>query len=39
MKRIVRSAIVPHSALAMYRLVEDIESYPRFLPWCVETRV
>ena len=39
MKRIVRSAIVPHSALAMYRLVEDIESYPRFLPWCVQAKV
>jgi ribosome-associated toxin RatA of RatAB toxin-antitoxin module len=23
----------------MYRLVEDIEAYPRFLPWCVEARV
>lgn len=39
MKRIVRSAIVPHSAQAMYDLVEDIESYPRFLPWCVDARV
>ena len=35
MKRVVRSAIVPHSAARMYALVEDIESYPRFLPWCV----
>lgn len=34
MKRIVRSAIVPHSATQFYALVEDIESYPRFLPWC-----
>ena len=23
----------------MYKLVEDIEAYPRFLPWCRETRV
>jgi ribosome-associated toxin RatA of RatAB toxin-antitoxin module len=29
-----RSALVLHSALDMYALVEDIESYPRFLPWC-----
>lgn len=35
MKRVVRSAIVPHSAAEMYALVEDVESYPRFLPWCV----
>ncbi|OGA38446.1 MAG: hypothetical protein A3G28_03590 [Betaproteobacteria bacterium RIFCSPLOWO2_12_FULL_68_19] len=39
MKRITRSAIVAHSAQAMYALVEDIESYPRFLPWCLEARV
>ena len=39
MKRIQRSAIVPHSARAMYALVEDIESYPRFLPWCAEATV
>lgn len=34
MKRISRSAIVGHAAAQMYALVEDIEAYPRFLPWC-----
>lgn len=34
MKRIARSAIVEHSADQMFALVDDIESYPRFLPWC-----
>ena len=34
MKEISRSAIVEHSAAQMYALVDDIESYPRFLPWC-----
>ena len=34
MKRIARSAIVEHSAQEMFALVNDIESYPRFLPWC-----
>jgi ribosome-associated toxin RatA of RatAB toxin-antitoxin module len=34
MKRIARSAIVEHSAEQMFALVDDIESYPRFLPWC-----
>lgn len=29
-----RSSLVGHSAEQMYALVEDIESYPRFLPWC-----
>jgi ribosome-associated toxin RatA of RatAB toxin-antitoxin module len=35
MKRIRRSAIVEHAAAELYALVEDVESYPRFLPWCV----
>ena len=39
MKKIARSAILQHSAEAMYALVEDIESYPRFLPWCRAVRV
>ncbi|MGH8720418.1 MAG: type II toxin-antitoxin system RatA family toxin [Burkholderiales bacterium] len=34
MKRIARSAIVEHAAPAMYALVEDVEAYPQFLPWC-----
>jgi ribosome-associated toxin RatA of RatAB toxin-antitoxin module len=29
-----RSALVGYSAQAMYALVDDVESYPRFLPWC-----
>jgi ribosome-associated toxin RatA of RatAB toxin-antitoxin module len=39
MKRIVRSAIVEHSAEEMFALVDDIESYPRFLPWCTAAKV
>ena len=39
MKRISRSAIVEHSAVELFALVEDIESYPRFLPWCRDARV
>src|SRR5256885_6210491 len=39
MKRIARSAIVEHSAQQMYALVDDVESYPRFLPWCIDARV
>lgn len=38
MKRIARSAIVEHSAAQMYALVDDIASYPRFLPWCSEAK-
>jgi ribosome-associated toxin RatA of RatAB toxin-antitoxin module len=39
MKKISRSAIVEHSAAQIYALVEDIEAYPQFLPWCRQTRV
>ena len=34
MKRISRSAIVACGAGDFYDLVEAIESYPEFLPWC-----
>ena len=39
MKNIARSAIVEHSAAEMYALVEDIEAYPDFLPWCTAAQV
>src|SRR5262249_7822470 len=39
MKRLLRSAIVECSAEAFYALVEDIEAYPRFLPWCAAAAV
>jgi len=29
-----RSALVGYDAQAMYALVDDIESYPQYLPWC-----
>jgi ribosome-associated toxin RatA of RatAB toxin-antitoxin module len=34
MAMVKRSALVPYRAEFMYGLVDDIESYPRFLPWC-----
>ena len=39
MESIQRSALVPYTAEEMFALVSDIESYPRFLPWCSDTRV
>lgn len=39
MRRIARSAIVERSAEAVYALVEDIESYPSFLPRCLAAEV
>ena len=34
MRKVSRSALVPHSASEMFSLVDDIEAYPSFLPWC-----
>jgi ribosome-associated toxin RatA of RatAB toxin-antitoxin module len=34
MPTVTKSVIVPRSAQSMFELVDDVESYPRFLPWC-----
>ncbi|MDQ7989739.1 MAG: type II toxin-antitoxin system RatA family toxin [Candidatus Dactylopiibacterium sp.] len=34
MAEIRKSVLVEHSADAMYALVDGIEQYPAFLPWC-----
>ncbi len=39
MHRINRSALVAYDATEMYQLVDDVEDYPRFLPWCYDARV
>ena len=39
MKRVSRSAIVECDAEVFYGLVEAIESYPEFLPWCAAAEV
>jgi ribosome-associated toxin RatA of RatAB toxin-antitoxin module len=39
MQRVRRSALLPYSAQQIFELVNDIERYPEFLPWCSEARV
>jgi len=39
MRNVEREALVPYSAAAMYGLVNDIERYPEFLPWCREAKL
>ena len=39
MESINRSALLPYTPQEMYGLVVDIESYPRFLPWCEGSRI
>ncbi len=39
MSHIKRSALVHYSPAEMYALVNDVASYPDFLPWCRSSRV
>lgn len=34
MKKISRTALLNYSAKQMYDVVNDVSSYPEFLPWC-----
>lgn len=37
--RIQRSALLPYPAQALFDLVNDVASYPQFLPWCSASQV
>ncbi len=39
MPTITRSALVPFSAEQMFQLVNDVESYPDFVPGCTRARI
>jgi len=39
MRRVRRQALVPYPATTMYALVNDVASYPEFLPWCRSSEV
>lgn len=39
MTQVNRSALVLHTAEQMFDLVNDVRSYPNFLPWCASTEV
>lgn len=34
MQRVQKSVLVPFAAAQMFDLVDDVEKYPDFLPWC-----
>ena len=34
-----RTALVPYSAEQMFDLIERVEDYPAFLPWCTRTEL
>ena len=39
MQVVERSALVTYTAAQMFSLVNDVQRYPEFLPWCVGARV
>jgi len=39
MTRVRKSVLVPYSADRMFELVERIDAYPEFLPWCAGATV
>jgi ribosome-associated toxin RatA of RatAB toxin-antitoxin module len=39
MHNIHKSAIVLHPAQKMFQLVDAVENYPQFLPWCGSTQI
>jgi ribosome-associated toxin RatA of RatAB toxin-antitoxin module len=39
MREVKRSALVNQSPARLFALINDIESYPQFLPWCTHARV
>ena len=36
---IKKSAVVPFTCEEMYKLVNDVEAYPSYLPWCSDAQV
>ena len=39
MKHVKKSVLLWYSAHEIYELVVDVESYPRFLPWCERAEI
>jgi ribosome-associated toxin RatA of RatAB toxin-antitoxin module len=39
MREVKRSALVSQPPARLFELINDIESYPQFLPWCTYARV
>jgi ribosome-associated toxin RatA of RatAB toxin-antitoxin module len=39
MREVKRSALIAETPARMYALINDIESYPQFVPWCTAARI
>lgn len=39
MYSVKKTILVPYSQEEMYNLVNDIKNYPKYIPWCVSTKI
>jgi ribosome-associated toxin RatA of RatAB toxin-antitoxin module len=39
MRQVTQTALVAQPPQRLFELINDIEGYPRFIPWCTHTRV
>jgi len=39
MQRVTKSVLVPYAQAEIFELVDQVEFYPKFLPWCSGTEV
>ena len=39
MREVKRSALIAESPARMYALINDVERYPEFVPWCTAARI
>jgi len=39
MASVSKTVLVPYAAASMFSLVERVEDYPLFLPWCAGAQV
>jgi len=39
MAMVEKSLLIERSSKQMFDLVDDVENYPKFLPWCSQTRI
>ena len=39
MAKVNRSALMPYSAQQMFDIVNAVDQYPEFLPWCASSRI
>ena len=39
MKNSKREEVISHSAIKLFNIVLDIESYPEYIPWCTKIEI